>query len=161
VLEAQARTGDEVAHRAGDDRLAGRRLGCDARSDMHGDAGHVVSGQNRFRRCGYRCARRCRAVAPHPQSRQHSALRELARRTGTNWSPMSYNPETGSFYVPGTVRTSAFARVPSQYSVGLRYTNGTQAAPIESPMSSHLTLRWREMDSNFQYAGAVNLLSAL
>ena len=29
---------------------------------------------------------------------------------GTNWSPMPYSPDTGYFYVPGTVRTSAFAR---------------------------------------------------
>src|SRR5215471_4374316 len=58
---------------------------------------------------------------------------------GTNWSPMSYSPETGSFYVPGTIRTSAFARVASQYSVGVRYTNGTQAAPIDSPMSGTFT----------------------
>ena len=58
---------------------------------------------------------------------------------GTNWAPMSYNPETGSFYIPGTIRTSAFAHVPSQYSVGLRYTNGTQAAPIGSGMSGTFT----------------------
>ena len=30
----------------------------------------------------------------------------------------------------------------------------------ESIFSSHETLRWREMDSNFQYAGAVNLFVA-
>jgi quinohemoprotein ethanol dehydrogenase len=58
---------------------------------------------------------------------------------GTNWSPMSYNPETGSFYVPGTVRTSAFARYNSQYTKGLRYTGGTQAAPIGSSMSGTFT----------------------
>src|SRR5205823_6557771 len=29
---------------------------------------------------------------------------------GTNWSPMPYSPDTGYFYVPGTVRTSAFTR---------------------------------------------------
>jgi hypothetical protein len=31
---------------------------------------------------------------------------------GSNWSPMSYNPDTGFLYVPGTVRTSAFVRYP-------------------------------------------------
>src|SRR5262249_58497652 len=30
-------------------------------------------------------------------------------------------------------------------------------SPLEG-RGSHLTLRWREMDSNFQYAGAVNLV---
>src|SRR5205807_84232 len=46
---------------------------------------------------------------------------------GTNWAPMSYNPETGSFYVSGTIRTSAFARYGDTYKLGQRYTGGTQA----------------------------------
>jgi len=58
---------------------------------------------------------------------------------GTNWAPMSYNPDTGSLYVPGTIRTSAFARYGDTYKLGLRYTGGTQAAPIGSPMSGTFT----------------------
>ncbi len=58
---------------------------------------------------------------------------------GTNWSPMSYNPDLGFFYVPGTVRTSAFARLESQYLKGERYMGGTQAAPINSVMSGTFT----------------------
>jgi quinohemoprotein ethanol dehydrogenase len=58
---------------------------------------------------------------------------------GTNWAPMSYNPETGSLYIPGTIRTSAFARYGDTYKHGLRYTGGTQAAPIGSPMSGTFT----------------------
>jgi alcohol dehydrogenase (cytochrome c) len=58
---------------------------------------------------------------------------------GTNWAPMSYNPETGSFYVPGTIRTSVFARYGDAYKLGLRYVGGTQAAPIGSPMSGTFT----------------------
>jgi len=58
---------------------------------------------------------------------------------GTNWAPMSYNPETGSFYVSGTVRTSVFARYGDTYKLGLRYVGGTQAAPIGSPMSGTFT----------------------
>ena len=58
---------------------------------------------------------------------------------GANWSPMSYNPDTGSFYVPGTVRTSAFARYDTKYVRGQRYDGGTQAAPIGSPMSGTFT----------------------
>jgi quinohemoprotein ethanol dehydrogenase len=58
---------------------------------------------------------------------------------GTNWSPMPYSPDTGYFYVPGTIRTSTFSRVPSQYTTGLRYTNGTQAPPIGSPLSGTFT----------------------
>jgi quinohemoprotein ethanol dehydrogenase len=58
---------------------------------------------------------------------------------GTNWSPMPYDPDTGYLYVPGTIRTSVFSRVPSQYSTGRRYTNGTQAPPIGSPLSGTFT----------------------
>src|SRR5499427_7901072 len=58
---------------------------------------------------------------------------------GTNWAPMSYNPETGSFYVSGTIRTSAFARYGDTYKLGLRYVGGTQAAPIGSPMTGTFT----------------------
>jgi len=54
---------------------------------------------------------------------------------GTNWAPMSYNPDTGSFYVVATVRTSAFGRYGDVYKKGLRYVGGTQSAPIGSPMS--------------------------
>jgi glucose dehydrogenase len=52
---------------------------------------------------------------------------------------MPYDPDTGFFYVPGTIRTSSFSRVPSQYTTGLRYTNGSQAPPIGSPLSGTFT----------------------
>jgi glucose dehydrogenase len=52
---------------------------------------------------------------------------------------MPYSPDTGYLYVPGTIRTSVFSRVPSQYSTGKRYTNGTQAPPIGSPLSGTFT----------------------
>ncbi len=58
---------------------------------------------------------------------------------GTNWSPMPYSPDTGYFYVPGTVRTSAFTRYGNKYVNGLRYTGGGQAAPIGSTMSGTFT----------------------
>jgi quinohemoprotein ethanol dehydrogenase len=58
---------------------------------------------------------------------------------GTNWSPMPYSPDTGYFYVPGTVRTSAFTRYGDKYVQGLRYTGGSQAAPIGSPMTGTFT----------------------
>src|SRR5262249_19018237 len=58
---------------------------------------------------------------------------------GTNWAPMSYNPDTGSFYVPGTIRTSAFVRYDTKYMKGQRYDGGTQAAPIGSSMSGTFT----------------------
>jgi hypothetical protein len=48
---------------------------------------------------------------------------------------MPYDPDTGYPYVLGTIRTSVFSRVPSQYSKGLRYPNGTQAPPIGSTLS--------------------------
>jgi alcohol dehydrogenase (cytochrome c) len=58
---------------------------------------------------------------------------------GTNWSPMPYSPDTGYFYVPGTVRTSAFTRYGDRFVRGQRYVGGTQAAPIGSPMSGTFT----------------------
>jgi alcohol dehydrogenase (cytochrome c) len=58
---------------------------------------------------------------------------------GTNWAPMSYNPQTGSFYVPGTIRTSAFTRYDTKYVLGKQFNGGTQAAPIGSPMSGTFT----------------------
>src|SRR5712671_867067 len=58
---------------------------------------------------------------------------------GVNWSPMPYSPDTGYFYAPGTVRTSAFTRYSSQFTTGLRYTGGGQAAPIGSTMSGTFT----------------------
>src|SRR5437660_1704392 len=58
---------------------------------------------------------------------------------GTNWSPVPYSPDTGYFYVPGTVRTSAFTRFSDKYLLGQRYTGGSQAAPIGSPMSGTFT----------------------
>lgn len=58
---------------------------------------------------------------------------------GTNWSPMSFSRDTGYFYVPGSVRTSAYARLPSEYIRGSRYTSGTQTAPIGTPMTGTFT----------------------
>src|SRR5260370_15477364 len=54
---------------------------------------------------------------------------------GTNWSPVPYSPDTGYFYVPGTVRTGAFARYGDKFLVGQRYVGGTQAAPIGTQMT--------------------------
>ena len=58
---------------------------------------------------------------------------------GTNWSPMPYSPDTGYFYVPGTVRNSAFTRYGDKYVRGLRYVGGGQSSPIGSPMSGTFT----------------------
>jgi quinohemoprotein ethanol dehydrogenase len=58
---------------------------------------------------------------------------------GTNWSPMPYNPDTGYFYVPGTVRTSSFTRYGDKFKLGQRYVGGSQAAPIHSPQSGTFT----------------------
>jgi quinohemoprotein ethanol dehydrogenase len=58
---------------------------------------------------------------------------------GTNWSPMPYSPDTGFFYVPGTVRTSAFTRFGDTFKLGQRYVGGSQSAPIGSPMSGTFT----------------------
>jgi plastocyanin len=58
---------------------------------------------------------------------------------GTNWSPVPYNPETGYFYVPGTVRTSSFTRFGDKFKHGKLYVGGSQSAPINSPQSGTFT----------------------
>src|SRR5207237_7403994 len=58
---------------------------------------------------------------------------------GTNWSPMPYSPDTGFFYVPGTIRTSTFARYGDAFKHGLRYVGGTQSAPIGSRFGGTFT----------------------
>jgi alcohol dehydrogenase (cytochrome c) len=58
---------------------------------------------------------------------------------GTNWSPMPYNPDTGYFYVPGTIRTSAFVRYGKPFTVGRRYVGGAFTAPIGSPLGGTFT----------------------
>jgi len=51
---------------------------------------------------------------------------EPSAHGGTNWPPMPYSPDTGYFYVPGTIRTSALARIAKQYRRGKIYTSGSQ-----------------------------------
>ena len=59
---------------------------------------------------------------------------------GTNWSPVPYSPETGYFYVSGTVRTSAYWRKGDKEFVrGKSYGGGAQAPPVGSPMSGTFT----------------------
>ena len=63
---------------------------------------------------------------------------------GTNWSPMPYSPDTGYFYVPGSIRTSVFERFPRQYRRGHIYTSGSQEAAFHTPLSGTFTA----IDSN-------------
>ena len=58
---------------------------------------------------------------------------------GTNWSPMPYSPDTGYFYVPGTIRTSVFERFPRQYRRGMIYTSGSQEAADRTPLAGTFT----------------------
>jgi quinohemoprotein ethanol dehydrogenase len=66
-------------------------------------------------------------------------LIEPGGQGGTNWSPMPYSPDTGLFYVPGTIRASTFVRYGDTYKHGLRYVGGTQAPPIGAPLSGTFT----------------------
>jgi quinohemoprotein ethanol dehydrogenase len=58
---------------------------------------------------------------------------------GTNWSPMPYSPDTGYFYVPGTIRTSVFERFARQYRRGRIYTSGSQEAAFHTPLAGTFT----------------------
>lgn len=66
-------------------------------------------------------------------------LIEPGGQGGTNWSPMPYDPDTGYFYVPGTIRPSTFVRYGDTYKRGLRYVGGTQAPPIGAPLAGTFT----------------------
>jgi len=68
---------------------------------------------------------------------------------GTNWSPMPYSPDTGYFYVPGTIRTSVFERFPRQYRRGHIYTSGSQEAAFHTPLAGTFTA----IDSNTNKIG--------
>src|SRR5215813_7012930 len=58
---------------------------------------------------------------------------------GTNWSPVPYSPDTGYFYVSGTVRSSANWRKSKEYVPGKSYGGGAEAPPPGSPMSGTFT----------------------
>ena len=58
---------------------------------------------------------------------------------GTNWSPMPYSPDTGYFYVPGSVRTSVFQRFPRQYRPGQIYTRGSQEPASHTSLNGTFT----------------------
>ena len=66
-------------------------------------------------------------------------LIEPGGQGGTNWSPMPYDPDTGYFYVPGTIRPSTFVRYGDIYKHGLRYVGGTQAPPIGASLAGTFT----------------------
>src|SRR5882672_5435548 len=70
---------------------------------------------------------------------EHPVIVQPSGLGGTNWSPMPYSPDTGYFYVPGTIRPGAFARYGDKFLVGQRYVGGTQAAPIGVQMSGTFT----------------------
>ena len=52
---------------------------------------------------------------------------------------MPYDPDTGYFYVPGTIRPSTFVRYGDIYKHGLRYVGGTQAPPIGASLAGTFT----------------------
>jgi len=58
---------------------------------------------------------------------------------GANWSPVPYSPDTGYFYVSGTVRTSAYWRKAKEFVRGKSYGGGAQAPPVGSSMSGTFT----------------------
>jgi quinohemoprotein ethanol dehydrogenase len=58
---------------------------------------------------------------------------------GTGWSPVPYSPDTGYFYVSGTVRSSANWRKSKEYVPGKSYGGGAEAPPPGSPMSGTFT----------------------
>jgi quinohemoprotein ethanol dehydrogenase len=59
---------------------------------------------------------------------------------GTGWSPVPYSPDTGYFYVSGTVRSSAnWRKGGKEYVPGKSYGGGAEAPAPGSPMSGTFT----------------------
>jgi quinohemoprotein ethanol dehydrogenase len=59
---------------------------------------------------------------------------------GTSWSPVPYSPDTGYFYVSGTVRASAnWRKGGKEYVPGKSYGGGAEAPPPGSPMTGTFT----------------------
>jgi len=56
-----------------------------------------------------------------------------------NWSPPSYNPQTGYTYVMGGQSLTGRAMKAETYENGKRYTAGASVTPIDSPISQTLT----------------------
>jgi alcohol dehydrogenase (cytochrome c) len=52
---------------------------------------------------------------------------------------MPYSPDTGYFYVPGTIRSSAFARIAKPYRHGRIYTNGYQETAVGTVLAGTFT----------------------
>jgi alcohol dehydrogenase (cytochrome c) len=64
---------------------------------------------------------------------------EPSAHGGTNWPPVPYSPDTGYFYVPGIVRTSAFVRIAKRHSRGEFYIGGGQDAVAGTPLAGTFT----------------------
>jgi len=56
-----------------------------------------------------------------------------------NWSPPSYNPQTGYTYVMGGQSVSGRAMRPEAYVLGKRYTAGASATPLGQPIENTFT----------------------
>jgi plastocyanin len=134
-----------VEGRPGSDECDARRPGQsedpDQRVQQHSVArrGIRISSERGVRPYGQLAAATSCEVPRGLGPRSGTVLIQPSGIGGTNWAPMSYNPDTGSFYVVGTVRTSAYGRYGDTYKKGLRYVGGTQSAPIGSPMSGTFT----------------------
>ena len=72
--------------------------------------------------------------------RETPVLVEPSGDGGTGWSPVPYSPDTGYFYVSGTVRASAnWRKGGKEYGPGKPYGGGAEAPPPGSPMSGTFT----------------------
>ena len=137
VLEAQARAGDEVAHRARHQGLARPGHRRDARRDVDGDAADVVARSARSRRCAARCAPRCRAAA------SMSAIAEAQRTARAGPSNVARNPSPECFSPRGRgTAPSCWRTASSCRSSSARHCRSPSSAArlVESTMSVNSTV---------------------
>jgi alcohol dehydrogenase (cytochrome c) len=86
-----------------------------------------------------------------------------------NWSPTSWNPQTGYTYTMSPNNITARAMRPEQYIQGKRYTAGANITPLDQPVRSTLTamdsrtnrIAWQKTFPGAQSYGAVTTAGGL
>src|SRR5712691_11088067 len=88
---------------------------------------------------------------------------------GAEWSPTTYNPQTGFVYVMGSEQTSASAMRPNPYVKGKSYGRGGSATPLGSSIGNTFTamdsrtnkIVWQKREGGDQSYGALSTAGGL
>jgi quinohemoprotein ethanol dehydrogenase len=88
---------------------------------------------------------------------------------GSEWSPTTFDPQTGFVYVMGSEQTSASAMRPAPYVRGKSYGRGGSGTPIGSPIGNTFTamdsrtntIVWQKREGGDQSYGAMSTAGGL